>query len=301
MDERAVYTESPRGFMSTAILSALLLAGFLVDAARGGAWDHLIAWIVAAVIVLGVDLAIVRTIRGMYTITVTPTDLRVGEQIVPRVSIAGVTAIPQQPRVLGRTPGTGLPKSIPGLALRLDTAEVVVVATKRPDELRSALGFGAVHDEVRAAEPADLALLDDIAYRADALFRVAGFDLPEGREPSVEVAQTFVVGEPAFGYVEVGVVDGQAYVCELGVIPARMRQGFGSALLDAACAWGREHGYREVTLTTFAEVEWNAPFYRARGFLDAPAPGPELAQIRAKEAADGLDDCGPRIAMAKTL
>jgi hypothetical protein len=57
-----------------------------------------------------------------------------------------------------------------------------------------------------------------------------------------------------------------------------------------------------VTLTTFADVPWNAPYYRRLGFADVPpgAQGPGLRRLRAHEAEVGLDRW-PRVAMARPL
>ncbi len=46
-----------------------------------------------------------------------------------------------------------------------------------------------------------------------------------------------------------------------------------------------------MTLTTFADVPWNGPYYRRLGWRDLPAAelGPELAAIRRHEASLGLD------------
>ncbi|BFV60853.1 hypothetical protein KCMC57_up59570 [Kitasatospora sp. CMC57] len=46
-----------------------------------------------------------------------------------------------------------------------------------------------------------------------------------------------------------------------------------------------------LTLTTFAEVPWNAPYYVRCGFevIEGDEVGPGLRAIRAREAAHGLD------------
>ncbi|MZD06511.1 GNAT family N-acetyltransferase, partial [Streptomyces sp. SID5785] len=55
-------------------------------------------------------------------------------------------------------------------------------------------------------------------------------------------------------------------------------------------------------LTTFRDVEWNAPYYARLGFRvlaeDEVTPG--LARIRAAEAAHGLDRW-PRVCMRREL
>jgi hypothetical protein len=80
-----------------------------------------------------------------------------------------------------------------------------------------------------------------------------------------------------------------------------MRQGIGTALVSAVCAWAVAKGLGAVTLTTFRDVAWNAPFYRRFGFrvIDDLTPG--LAAIRTREHALGDDDLGPRVAMRLDL
>jgi GNAT superfamily N-acetyltransferase len=88
---------------------------------------------------------------------------------------------------------------------------------------------------------------------------------------------------------------------ELAVIPRWMRQGIGTALLERACEWGRARGYPAITLTTYADVPWNAPWYARRGFVEVTDLGPGLAAERAHEAELGLDAVGPRIVMRRDL
>jgi GNAT superfamily N-acetyltransferase len=92
------------------------------------------------------------------------------------------------------------------------------------------------------------------------------------------------------GSIVVDILDGNAHVEELSVVPTAERRGLGSALLDAVLAYARGHGHPAVTLTTFADVPWNRPWYERRGFA-ALAPGeegPELAARMLDEAALGL-------------
>lgn len=65
--------------------------------------------------------------------------------------------------------------------------------------------------------------------------------------------------------------------------------------------WADEGGLPAVTLTTFVDVPWNAPYYRRCGFRPLPEPewGPELARIRRDERVRGLD-VGARIAMIRS-
>jgi hypothetical protein len=78
--------------------------------------------------------------------------------------------------------------------------------------------------------------------------------------------------------------------------------GIGRALIAAAEAQAAADGHAEVTLTTYLEVPWNAPFYRRLGFADfVPGPDrPDLLKVQADEAAWGFARW-PRGAMRKPL
>jgi GNAT superfamily N-acetyltransferase len=111
----------------------------------------------------------------------------------------------------------------------------------------------------------------------------------------------FAVGEPAVGFVCLELVDGTAHVDQLSVLPEFGRRGIGRALLETAIGWAVSSGYGELTLTTYRDVPFNAPFYRTLGFEELTDLGPGLAAIRAHEREIGNDDFGPRIAMRRVL
>ena len=81
-----------------------------------------------------------------------------------------------------------------------------------------------------------------------------------------------------------------AHLEEIDVLPAHGRQGLGSALLEAVCEWAGSRGFSAVTLSTFRDVAWNAPFYARRGFAVVPPEElpPELLEIVARERQKGL-------------
>jgi GNAT superfamily N-acetyltransferase len=56
------------------------------------------------------------------------------------------------------------------------------------------------------------------------------------------------------------------HILELSVTHALQGQGLGRGLIEAAMAHARADGLRAVTLTTFRQVPWNAPFYARLGF-----------------------------------
>jgi hypothetical protein len=63
-----------------------------------------------------------------------------------------------------------------------------------------------------------------------------------------------------------------------------------------------EHGLTSVTLTTFADVPWNGPYYARLGFEVVPdaEAGPGLLEVRRRERAHGLD-AWPRLSMRRPL
>lgn len=300
------YVEPARTYASCFVLLVILAAGFVVDLVfLGGGRAHAVAWAIAAVLVVGVDALIVYAARSVRSIEVTDDEVRVGESSVQRAEIAGIRpGRDDEVPLLGRRTGEGLPRGTTPLTLQLEDGSAIAVATRFPQRLAAALGAEEAVLEVRPADAADLALLPEIDSRAETLFRVAGIDLPEIPYPVDELHESkavFVVGNPPVGFVQIDEVDGLAHVQEIAVLPSHMRRGLGSLLLDAACAWARTAGYRAVTLTTYAEVAWNAPFYAERGFVELASLTPALAELRDWERDIGLDAVGRRVAMRRDL
>ncbi|BCJ44009.1 GCN5 family N-acetyltransferase [Actinoplanes ianthinogenes] len=106
----------------------------------------------------------------------------------------------------------------------------------------------------------------------------------------------------AIGYALALWVDGLAHLEQVSVHPVAAGRRLGAALIERVAAWGREHGSTALTLTTFADVPWNAPYYERLGFHRLPDAEltPGLRAIRAEEAAHGLDEW-PRLAMRRAL
>jgi GNAT superfamily N-acetyltransferase len=295
------YAEHPRSYASSLALVAVLAVGFAVDALLGGAGAHVWGWLAALVLVVGTDLLVVYAARSTRTIRLTGEALTVGEDSVPRTDIAGLDDVEAGHRVLGVTLSRDLPRGTPGLGLRLADGSRVVVPTRRPERLAAALGVGAVEDAVRPATDADLALLAEIDERAETVFHVAGYNLPAVSLPERPVVAVLVIGSPPYGFAQLGEADGNAHLDEVAVLPGRMRQGVGTRLVEAACAWARSHGYRAMTLTTYADVPWNAPFYERLGFVPVQDYGVDVRERRRAESAAGLDAVGPRVAMRRDL
>jgi len=302
-----VYREAPRSYWSLLGVVGIFAVGFVIDLLLGGAVAHLPGWLLATAIVTGMWALVLYAVRSQKSLVVTADELAVGEEAIPRADVAGFAASldDEELPVLGWP--SGKPRQLRGVTLRLADGTDVVVPTRHADRLRAALAVGDAPvkgQDVRAAAKSDLPLLDEIGERADALFRAAGYSLPEiplDDDSIADAKAVFVAGRPPVGFVLVGEVDGLAHVEELAVVPKWMGQGIGTRLLERAVEWARGKGYPAVTLTTYADVPWNGPFYTARGFVKVDDPSPGLVAVRENERSLGLDGVARRIVMRREL
>lgn len=162
--------------------------------------------------------------------------------------------------------------------------------------------------EIRPAALAEFSLLPAIEAESDRLLtEIAGLPVT-GPLPGAAAVEDFaaalhilVVGRPPVGFVRLEEVDGQAHLEQLSVLPDYAEQGIGRALVHAAKAWAKEAGYTSLTLSTFADVPFNAPFYASCGFEVLTSPGPELQRLRGHERDLGLDALGTRVVMRARL
>lgn len=91
-------------------------------------------------------------------------------------------------------------------------------------------------------------------------------------------------------FVLIDIVDECAHIKQVSVHPDHSRQGIGRMLIDHVGAWAAGQGLRALTLTTFREAPWNAPYYQRLGFRElTEGPTTGLAAIMAAETASGLD------------
>lgn len=164
--------------------------------------------------------------------------------------------------------------------------------------------------EIRPAALSEFALLPAIEAEADLAFATVDppmdpnhFPPPGDPEDYAAAFHIMVAGRPPGAFVRLEVVDGQAHLAQIAVIPGFARQGIGRSLVNAAKAWAQESGFHAITLSTFAEVPFNAPFYTSCGFTVLPARlwGAEIMELRHEEAALGMDDFGPRVVMRALL
>jgi GNAT superfamily N-acetyltransferase len=154
---------------------------------------------------------------------------------------------------------------------------------------------------VRAANAHELLRLQEIEVAAGQRFIEVGMPEIAAGTPSeltalrraLDAGLLFVAEDPeagAVGFAWVRPLKASAHLEELSVLPSFGRRGAGAALLEHAARTAAELGYDQLTLSTFAHVPWNAPFYARRGFGSVPEADlpPELAALRRREAETGL-------------
>jgi GNAT superfamily N-acetyltransferase len=171
--------------------------------------------------------------------------------------------------------------------------------------------MSAVH--IRAARKSDLAVMQEIERAAGSSFREIG--MPEIAEdeplPLEELARyqqdnrAWVAvddGDVPAAYLIAGVVDGCMHIEQVSVHPRAARRGIGGMLLEQAAACAAAGGIRALTLTTFTEVPWNAPYYARCGFrvLDDVELSAGMRAVRDREIAHGLHRW-PRVYMRRDL
>ncbi|MEO3929397.1 GNAT family N-acetyltransferase [Micromonosporaceae bacterium B7E4] len=166
---------------------------------------------------------------------------------------------------------------------------------------------------IRPVRQPDLPGLRDIERAAGRAFRDIGMpEIADDEPPSVdELARHQRAGlawvavdadDLPVGYLVAEPVDGNLHIEQVSVHPRAARRGVGRQLIEHLAAQATASGVPALTLTTFTDVPWNAPYYSRCGFvvLDERELSPGLAAIRAREVAHGLDRW-PRVCMRRDL
>ncbi len=162
---------------------------------------------------------------------------------------------------------------------------------------------------VEPAQATDLEHLPAIERAAVSLF--APGQIPDGLRTDVTPIEELRAAHDAgllwvarastelvVGFALVDLLAGGPHLEEIDVHPDHGRRGVGRALVEAVLDWAWAAGHRAVTLTTFRDVAWNAPFYQRLGFrvLARSELTAELDAIVGNERARGLDP-GRRVVM----
>ncbi|MET8682779.1 GNAT family N-acetyltransferase [Streptomyces sp. NPDC004732] len=168
---------------------------------------------------------------------------------------------------------------------------------------------------IRPATAADLPALQEIERAAGEPFRALGMAAIADDEPfTVEELDRYrraghawvavdADGAPAAYLIADPLPDDHAlHIEQVTVHPRAARRGIGRALIEYVAERARAEGATALTLTTFTDVPWNAPYYARIGFrpLADTELTPALRRIRAHEAELGLDRW-PRLCMRLDL
>lgn len=166
---------------------------------------------------------------------------------------------------------------------------------------------------IRLARTEDAAHLPEIELAAGSLFEtVEGLaDLARMEPVSADSQRTLIrkghslvatSEDRIVGFVTTEPRRRELHIREFSVHPDYQGQGIGSVLLRALGIDAHNSGFSAITLTTFADVPWNAPFYARQGYetvSDLPAHPHLKAEIE-RDLAHGLS-CERRVAMIRFL
>lgn len=162
--------------------------------------------------------------------------------------------------------------------------------------------------EIRPAKESEIVLLAEIESQADNLFPTGL--IPAESEPypfeshqrALEVGGLLVacVGDKPVGFASAEPQSEAWHLFLLAVLPEWGRKGIGRALLDRVIANASANAASSLSLTTFAHIPWNGPFYQSAGFslLEYRQCPQYLKDLLNNEAAAGFNH---RVAMVYYL
>lgn len=166
---------------------------------------------------------------------------------------------------------------------------------------------------VRPTEIAEASLLPAIERSAaQAFLSMPGLEwIAEDQVCSAESHRLFIAsGTSWVALDEAGAIDGfliaarcddELHINEIAVRREAQGKGRGNVLMAAVITWARAQNFRALTLTTFIDVPWNAPFYGRLGFQRVEAGNdPRLDGLLQQEIARGLP-AARRCAMRLTV
>lgn len=166
---------------------------------------------------------------------------------------------------------------------------------------------------IRPATGADIDAMRAVERRAAQLYLTVGYDFcATGPIRDLDEHQRVIANGVTFaaeaapgalaGFAMFEPLDGEAHLVEIDVDPPFQKQGLARRLIAAGERWAAAKGFDGLTLTTYRDVPWNAPFYHRLGFVEFE-PGPErigLLDTIERETGWGFA-FKPRIAMRKQL
>lgn len=165
---------------------------------------------------------------------------------------------------------------------------------------------------IRPAALVDSPRLQELQLLAGAAFHTVGMSEIADNAPTAIAAfdeyaaagRSWIAEEDGtiVAFVLVDELTTAAHIEQVSVDPTHAGRGIGAGLIDHVQGWAAAKGHTALTLTTFREVPWNAPYYTRLGFTEITADDPEspaLAGILADEAA--FLDPMTRVAMRRPV
>lgn len=166
---------------------------------------------------------------------------------------------------------------------------------------------------IRPARPADLAALPDVEASAATTFLAApglawlADSEAISSERHIELLECGItlvaeIGGQIEGFICSEPLGDNLHIRELSVRHASQGKGIGLNLLEELAERAASAGWPSLTLTTFRDLAWNAPFYARCGFeeLADDRLTPPLRRQLAREIEHGLP-AGRRCAMILKL
>ena len=151
-------------------------------------------------------------------------------------------------------------------------------------------------------ETAAATLFSEADLPAAIRYRVTATDVLHEAQDDARIWVALADGGLPVGFAMATLVDNEAHLDELNVLPNYGRRGIGTELVNAVTCWARNNGFSALTLITFKHLPWNAAFYEKLGFvrLTAAELDGELAGLIAEEGKAGID-VNKRLAMQLVL
>lgn len=161
--------------------------------------------------------------------------------------------------------------------------------------------------KIRLSTYEDIPALRYVEAQAGERFREIGYDRIADYDPldaqehalAIEDGLSFLLeheGEP-IGFLVGEWVDECLHIAELSVHPNHAGKKLSALLISAAKGACMEAGKARLSLSTFRDVPWNAPYYEKLGFevISAGQLGPTHAEM--KRAQDVVFDTTARVFM----
>ena len=127
-----------------------------------------------------------------------------------------------------------------------------------------------MNNQIRPGEVRDIDAVRDLERRSTVRFEHTAFSHHIGEEPTDAAHLVQRVADGGFlvtvqddhpiAFVIFREVEGWGYIEQIDVDPDHAGRRLGAALLDAVAEVGRARGWPGLTLSTYRDIPWNAPW-----------------------------------------